>query len=79
MIVGNISDKFVWQAASRLTPYYSVFYYNFKLRPIDLKYLNTRKFPPYHLHISLVKQISPQFALYSLNSTINYDKNISKK
>ena len=78
VIVGNISDPFVWQSAEKLVPYYPVFYYNFTLRQADLDYLNSRKLSPYNLHIALVKDISPGFALYSLTSTINYG-HIAKK
>lgn len=68
VIVGRLPNEEILAAAVDLVRYYPLYYYNFYLDDEDVSYLNSRKFAPYNLKMSLVKKTNANFGLYRLEA-----------
>lgn len=66
VIVGSLPDNDIAKVVSFMADKYPVYYYNFFLDEAAVNYLNSSKFPPYNLKMTLLLETGPKFALYSL-------------
>jgi phosphate starvation-inducible membrane PsiE len=68
VIVGRLPNDEILAAAVDLARHYPLYYYNFYLDADDVSYLNSRKFAPYNLKMSLIKKMNASFGLYRLEA-----------
>lgn len=66
VIVGDFNDRNMLIIYADLVDRLPVYYYNFTLPEVDVKYLNSRKFKEFGLQIKEIKKINSDFTLYKL-------------
>ena len=71
VIVGDFNDKNMNIIYADLAGRLPVYYYNFSLRKIDIKYLNDKKFKELGIQIKEVKKITNDFTLYKIVKLVN--------
>lgn len=80
VIMGVISEEPYYQYLAKLLKHYSVYYFNFDLKPAALQYLNDGKMAKYGMKIELIKNVDKQFSLYKISeaTTTPIIKNVKK-
>jgi len=66
VIMGTFPNDEIFTAATKLTNYYPVYYYNFYFSESDLEYLNSRRLVPYRLRLVTIGKFNSDFGLYRL-------------
>ena len=69
VVVGDFNDPRMVDEYIKILKLSPLYYYNFTLRPNDVRYLNNKKFKNLHLKIIEIEKINDTFTLYQLIGT----------